>query len=169
MIERFHPSIIHSVSFASYEDGFLILDKINRNPFLSPRTAGEIDSDIGERNILVIKSQQEVIAFLRKKRLTEEWIEIGSLYVEPEFRGWGLAQRLVSEAAKIPKENFLAIVSNETAEKVFENAGFVKTHRKEIPLAIFKELIKDRSGSIARVRRSLTNSIRGTSFWVWKS
>jgi [ribosomal protein S18]-alanine N-acetyltransferase len=79
----------------------------------------------------VARSGEQIAGHLTYRNTAPGERELLWLYVEPEWRGRGVAAQLLAAAVAGPQEWFLEVrISNEAARKLYERAGFVEYARR---------------------------------------
>lgn len=115
---------------------------------LQPLDLEEIVHDMINGNIFLKKTNEgEIIGFVRTLELNNQWMEVGSLYVNEQFRGtpehFGtnlLMQALDSIHRR--KKSAIAFTDSEVVKKMNEKLNGYKTNK--LPSNVFLSLLKDR-------------------------
>lgn len=126
---------------------------------LRPLGLEETIQDLMSNNFLIMRTQNnQIFGFIRITDLTEDWSEIGSLYIDPIYRnthkhyGTDLLQQAIRE---IKHKNKKAIVfsTNPTVIKTLDKFGAIKL--KSLPINLLAPLIKERLGNRETVAKFL--------------
>ncbi len=121
----------------SYQNKILQSDKEWKNKFSSKRD-----------NIIILNKQTNSVIgmsviFYSQDNKTKHTASIGSVYINPEFRGQGLANKLIGFTLKKIKENKeiikvkLTVIESQTAaENLYKKFGFkiIGINKKEIKI-----------------------------------
>jgi ribosomal protein S18 acetylase RimI-like enzyme len=104
------------------------------DPFVDPQRLAKIPLD----GLLIAEKDGNCAGFLYWFEGVKPWFDKGAdqyaqleeLHVQPEFQGWGVAQRLVDRflhdvtARKIPLLYVATDETNQAAQHIYERAGF---------------------------------------------
>ncbi len=109
-----------------------------------------IDGLMGKNFITLREEGGQMFGFIRVQKLTNNWFEIGSLYIEPFHRktaqhyGSGLLLRALNVIKK--RDGKVIVFSdNHIVTRTLEEAGAIK--QKMVPMELLLPLLKNRIGS----------------------
>ena len=93
-------------------------------------------------SVVLAKSDNKIIGLGRLVKIDSNNAELGGIYVHDDYRGYGIAAKIVSELLKAPEANsyrniFCLPFSN--LQHFYEKYGFVESNENNIPDAILKK------------------------------
>lgn len=142
------------------KDAISIYDATNSKKNLMPLELEEIIHDISSGNFITKKAGDgEIIGFIRIHQLTDQWVEVGSLYVDPNYRkndehyGSKLLEKAL-DYVQSHKKSSISFTNNQTAMAMCnKNLG---RKVRILPLAIIIPLIKERSRNVSTINHVIS-------------
>lgn len=123
------------------------------NSGMAPRNLSEIIASVINGSYEIDMDGQGVLAFSGLQELSDDWYELGPLFVRPDMRNSGLGSELVRrKLAKAHEASIIAFTNDEAAENIFIKEGFRQEALYALPRAIMRAIIADRVRTPLRTR-----------------
>jgi len=141
--------------------------KLQEEKHLAPRTRGEIIKDLIDDRYVVKKDGEKIVGFARINKIADEWEEIGSVFVDNDYRSRGLGTSLVKETMQKTSQQYLiGVARGPMSEVIFQRLGFFEIEIRELPINVITGMIKDRVSSGKRLVHLLGTYSKDKSVWV---
>ena len=140
----FHESEIHKISNAVFR-------LIRSEPELTERKLKEIKMWMRRGYLHVIFKNEDVIGFIGKDRLDDEYDEILSWFIKKRYRGKGMGGKLLRRVVEGKKRKYLVSTFQKKVMDAVTRYGFRKTRVAKLPLRVaIKYVMKKRLSSIMK-------------------
>lgn len=137
---------------------------------LTPRRFDEVVSDLTQEKYSAHYNNGKHAGFGRRQQLTDKWVEIGSLYTAPEYRGQGICGEIVDDLLALSGNQNVIVISGETpVEKILQKREFERVTPLHLPFEVAQALVRDRFKDLHRGAFVLKGLFaEGKGVWVKK-
>lgn len=109
---------------------------IKNEPKLTNRSLGEITKWIEGDSLHIALEGDQILGFIAREKITNNFYEVKSLLVRKEYRRKGLGDKLMEEAVKEKEVNYLISTFQEKIVRKAAKLRFKKTSFIKLPLII---------------------------------
>ena len=113
---------------------------------LTNRRIGEINNLLRDKGVvMVFDRNKKITGFIIKRKLYKNYYEVMSWYIEPVYRGKGVASKLIKNITSNKNQIYFSATSQERIVNIVKKYGFRKGSLSDLPLMVVVKYLITRS------------------------